>query len=1855
MNQALLDDLSLIEQSFAQDDPLFGFKDRGEMYLRTYLTVNSYSSAHVAYSAVLEGSVSTFSGYVGGTAYLANYILADRSQAGVESYSYTKNPDPNVTDVYQISQAVATDYLASVTLDVVNGGDGNRTISDGLTTAANTWDTQFDMLSQFPGNAIYDVVGEAEAQAPVPNPWNLFFNDGGQAAWSGVIGSILFGKHTDDFRDIDENQVLDDYRIIDAEDPNVGNFYSMKEYVVHIDSSIVGSSSGVIGDRNNDGAIDFNDGTVAMINTQAFDVTNPYWQSILVPAAISSAVAVTSLPIGLGMSVILNSAYQFDWESYRDWELMKGFRRQLDEANGSEYDFEVYARENGTGDFEKDFWRATETKLGDTYGIIRNLIFNYDRDFAPTSDSDYFSGGSADDVIDGGNGNDFIRGGWGNDVINGGDGNDYIFAEWGDDILYGDSGDDYIYASGDGAGSDVLYGGIGNDSFFVSDGETLSDGEMGDDIYYLKFDGNEFSGLHTISDTGSGSDDDTIFIYQDFVFGLHTNTFDNNNGIEFIEVSDGTRFEISQIGQSDINQTQGIDEVTGTSSQDQLFGLYAGAILNGGAGNDFLTSLATNSVYQESSGNDVISDKGSSSTLELASSSGQYIFYRAANDSLVIKKSNDETITIQDQFDGNSIETVSFDGASQDLNTFLNNNVIEYFVSEDISQEYTGGNEDNLYTANVDGDVVLSGAGENTYSFDSTNFVGSVTIGGSIDVDEDVIEISGITAQEDIELIFKYGGTLAILNFADTEITIANALENGASQHYLVDIGVTYDLSSFDHIIESTAGSATGDLNGYSIHDTIMGSALDDNISALTGNDFIEANSGNDTVNGGTGNDEIHGGLGDDELYGEGDGDEIYGDEGDDEIYGGDGDDEIDGGDGDDEIHGNEGSDLFIDNLGNDIYYAGAGDTLRVATGIDEVRATQTDLSGLILDFRPFGLLDENDNLIEIGFYRDFAGSNINDYKLSYAGGTVVIDHFVDLTDAPTVWLADGSLVNLSGSQIEGFGSAGDDSYVEDSFTLLNFVAHDLVYASGGNDAFTFLHGDDTIYGGDGDDVLSKQLESGNTDFGTGIFTAYGEEGNDTLRGGLGDDYLDGGNGNDVIQDFSGGVDQLIGGDGDDTFVLDWEGGDTVSGGNGSDTVNLANAEFYATASYTYDINLVTQTVTNSVGTHQLSSIENVFGSVNADTITGDSNNNFLLGYQGDDTIYGGGGDDTYLVAIGDGSDVIEETSGFDIVQLLPGITLNDLTFTQIGNDLDIDIDTVIPGNILITDFYSGDAGKVVEELLFSDFSTFDLTSLLPAVTESPNAINTASTGFSSYNGNQDDGGTIVLTDSAYGVALEGNAWKKIVLDYTITANTVISFEYKSTIQGEVQGFGFETDDNYTTGADTFQLYGTDTPSHFIRDYTYNGTGDWQHFTIDVGSYQTGDIDWLTFVNDHDGGNEDGTSFYRNMVVYESDPLTSNYAPQAVADEFEGALDTNIAGNLLSDNFQGMDYDVDGDVLTVIAGTITTSNGSVVISTNGDFTYTPNTSFTGTDSFSYTVEDGQGGSDTATATLYVDTSDADETFATTSAFEHFNGGAGTDTVDYSTSATRVKLNIGAGIGWGGDANDDTYVHIENVIGSDISSDTDFIYGSDADNYIWGLAGNDNLDGDLGADTIDGGAGSDYVDYDRSDAAVNVNLKTGINTGGDAEGDTLISIENVTGSDFNDTITGSDVGNKIYGGKGDDIIAGSGGTDILYGENGADTFVYYASDTFGFVDTIKDFDTTEGDAIDISDLLIGYDPLTDAITDFVQFTSTGSTGAHGALSIDADGGGDSFVLIANITDQPNLNAETLETSGNLITV
>lgn len=119
---------------------------------------------------------------------------------------------------------------------------------------------------------------------------------------------------------------------------------------------------------------------------------------------------------------------------------------------------------------------------------------------------------------------------------------------------------------------------------------------------------------------------------------------------------------------------------------------------------------------------------------------------------------------------------------------------------------------------------------------------------------------------------------------------------------------------------------------------------------------------------------------------------------------------------------------------------------------------------------------------------------------------------------------------------------------------------------------------------------------------------------------------------------------------------------------------------------------------------------------------------------------------------------------------------------------------------------------------------------------------------------------------------------------------------------------------------------------------------------------------------------------------------------------------------------------------------------------------------------------------------------------------------------------------------------------------------------------------------------------------------------------------------------------------MNGGVGDDILNGGAEDDFLTGDHGSDRFVFDILD--GFFDTVQDFEAgVGGDVLDIAGILTGYDPLTDAIGDFVQLTQF--AGAHTQLQVNATGeAGGTFQTVAMIIGGGALTLSDLVADGNL---
>ena len=108
------------------------------------------------------------------------------------------------------------------------------------------------------------------------------------------------------------------------------------------------------------------------------------------------------------------------------------------------------------------------------------------------------------------------------------------------------------------------------------------------------------------------------------------------------------------------------------------------------------------------------------------------------------------------------------------------------------------------------------------------------------------------------------------------------------------------------------------------------------------------------------------------------------------------------------------------------------------------------------------------------------------------------------------------------------------------------------------------------------------------------------------------------------------------------------------------------------------------------------------------------------------------------------------------------------------------------------------------------------------------------------------------------------------------------------------------------------------------------------------------------------------------------------------------------------------------------------------------------------------------------------------------------------------------------------------------------------------NVIFGGAGNDTILSGGTNETLNGGTGNNLVSYVQSDAGINIDLGTGLGSGGYAQGDLISNIASVVGSGYSDIIRGNDQDNLLRGGAGDDQIISGTGADYLLGDSGNDS-------------------------------------------------------------------------------------------------
>lgn len=1780
-------------------DTDFGFKDRGEMYLRTYLGTNSLA-------AVVEGNISTFSGFLGGAAYLANYILADRSEVGVEtSYSYTKNPSSTIKDVYEISQDVATDYISTIRTLKAADSDTALTIKEGITQASLTWKNLHMMEEQFPGIAIEDMLGPVELQIPYPDFANLS-SDGAQAAWSGAIGSILFGKSIEDF----ESQA--GYAIVDAQDPNNTEFYSMNRYVVHY-----------ISDRDSDGDITYVDGTVAMIETEGFNILG-------LTSRLASYYAMEAALIANGRLII---DPDLDWSAYRDWELMKGFRRQLDEKAGNEYDFEVYAKQNAGNNEEENFWKYAENLLGDDNGLIRNLIFNYDRNLSSTGGADYLNGGSSDESMGGGAGDDVIRGGWGDDTIEGGAGNDELEGEIGNDILDG------------GSGYDELYGGYGNDILIVSDGNDIYRGGKGFDTLDLGYYSNGIDDINNLNLDYSeiekfmyGEGDDTIFVEntQNYI----EEVYDGGAGYNVLNKSnvilDGRTayFDGSKIAYN-------IDEALG------------GTILSLGRTYNELDQLTGELNYSQIQSALTVDYNNGTVTDGVNTDSANQLF------SVVGSNYGDNVIGLNHGYElGLGDDTVT---------TNVN-------IGEHASLTYTGG-EDEVFANRREAIRKIYMRGDikaRDVSFDENN----------------IVEVQGLPTQ-----VLTYTLDLKIKVAGKGYIEIKGQYKYiSDEEEYYTNLNIIFDDGSYlnEKLEFVREGYEPHNSQGLSFDPTIGDDVFIDPdetngwkiMSGGLGNDILDGQGGNERLYGGAGDDILIGGTGSNSLYGGTGWDqavfskafsnytinqiapdtyEVY--EGVYENY-----TSIETverlvfSDGHYDLNGNE------DFLVHDETFVGASNSDNYVGdeyGVDTVDYSSSTAAVII---------DINNNILSGGFA---AGDSLSGIDSIIASDYADVIKGNDDNNILVGGLGDDELYGRDGDD-ELHGGLGKDK-------IRGEGGNDIIYTGDGDESdVTGGSGDDTVHGEGGNDIL--QGSDGNDTIlgGAGNDDLYGDDkdytlvGDDILDGGMGDDELQGGYGDDtyifsmgtdIIYDV-GGIDVVQFGTGFSLFDLNIDiatgDDDSLLVSSGSDSVKIIDhfVDGYEIEKIAFEdgsyVNLGNWAnwhyVSGGIQTGTLISDTIIAETSSAVTFFGLSGEDQLFGNAGDDHLRGGDGDDLLHGGIaGTDTAYFKEEYSHYVVSLN---TVEDLVGNE-GTDTLIGIERLV--------FYDG----YYENGVFTASSTDDSFAGTAAIEV-----------FDGASGSD----TVDYSNSTYGVfvdllngAASGGFAKGDVL-YSI--ENIIASDYADTLTGDAGandlsgGLGDDTY-IYNGGLDTLSdSGGTDKivlSNSLVSEVSFAFDSDDLVITINSGTDEIR-------ITDHAiaASTIETIQFSDGFYVDLSDPTSWTYSNVTTVLSGTSATDIIIFGNANNEGkgFDGNDYIYGGigdDTLRGYDGVDVLFGGAGVDKIVGGL---GNDILGGGDGDDIDFR-GEEGDDILYGDAGNDKLIGDDTTDTITGNDQLYGGLGNDELIGGNGNDLLDGGDGDDDQEGGNGDDIYIASNGNDIIKDIDGDDAIRFGEGVSIFDLSFAPEVGDTNDLviswngnsitvenqteSTDTLQietllfaDNTYANFENYENWDIA---SVSGGTIHGSTVDDDTMIGdIGNdyFYGKEGNDQLFGGAGDDDLKGDEGDDLLVAGSGADRLQGHSGADTFMFSGQDTIdGQLNRVVDFDASEGDTIRLENILEGYDPLTDSINDFIRMSTT----SHTYLDIDIDGKGVEHSFVDDVIRVENINtwtdADDMVNQGHLI--
>ena len=666
----------------------------------------------------------------------------------------------------------------------------------------------------------------------------------------------------------------------------------------------------------------------------------------------------------------------------------------------------------------------------------------------------------------------------------------------------------------------------------------------------------------------------------------------------------------------------------------------AGAVIQGGRGNDTLIGSHLNDTIYGGEGNDMI-----------AGGRGYDILFGDQGDLQAIDSDAWSIGTRVSGLDGN--DTIY--GGSASVTELKDTDKDDIIIG--------GGGEDELH-GDAGRDIILGDAGR--FNFDKEN--GHIKMSG-FDIADfepndplEVIDDPAVSTDTKIQAIL----TALTDKFSGTD------LGGGANDTLFGGEGSDIIFGGAANDIIEGGGGADYVVGGKGF-DNIKGNGGNDNLFGNDQDDIIEGNEGRDVISGAFGDDELHGNAGDDFIVGGRGRDIMFGDEDNDELHGQGEPDIMFGGADDDLILGGVGADIMMGDNGLVVKFA-AGTSAELVIGKgdstkkDPYAADADDIGGsLDLILTDVKAADGNDilsggeggDLIMGGGGEDLAGGDVDprydtansDSEVTPIGNDFIIgDGGVMQFDERRLQLV-ASVISPVAAEFSDtlFGDNGDDVIIggqgadgDDNGTSVDKNVKDNPFLLAGGhgpgrgETDDGASDNDIIIGDNGKLVYVDKTDSAN--FGKLQYiqttdTTNATGGADTAYGQLGDDIILGGvNGSIDVLTGSLGEDVILGDNGIIHFDYDWQ----ADNNRDDDSYLPADGDVVS-------IDLI-RSFTDGLG--------------GIDIISGDAGVDTLLGGEAGDIIYGdnssasAGSDDAGDVILGDNGDLfLQGNAGQLLVQ----------------------------------------------------------------------------------------------------------------------------------------------------------------------------------------------------------------------------------------------------------------------------------------------------------------------------------------------------------------------------------------------------------------------------------------------------------------------------------------------------------------------------------------------------------------------------------------------------------------------------